>query len=105
MAAKMWIEVIAMMKTIYSGECYAPHPDNRTMLYDRNGVRGTNVPVRHPGPVRRPVQDEEVYFIQVEGVRRPTGLFIACDPFTLPERVRTKINRYAEVFLHRLRRL
>ncbi|WP_292345582.1 MULTISPECIES: hypothetical protein [unclassified Methanoregula] len=74
-------------------------------MYDRTGVERTCMTARYPEYGQRPLRGEEVYFIQVEGVRRPAGLRIACDPFTLPERVRTRINHYADVFLRRLGRL
>lgn len=62
------------------------------------------VPARPAGTGKKPGKAGEVYFIQVEGIRRPAGLFLACHLFSLPERVRNKVNHYAEVFLRRLGR-
>lgn len=88
-----------MMKTIQPGELCSPHNEKRTAVYDITSVGRTCMTARREGYGQRPLQGDEVSFIQGEGVRRPTGLRIACDPFTLPEHVRTKINHYADAFL------
>lgn len=94
-----------MMKTIQAGELCALHNEKRTAMYDSTGMGRTCMTARRPGYGQHPPREEEVSFIQVEGVRRPAGLRIACDPFTLPEHVRTKINHYADAFLRRPGRL
>jgi hypothetical protein len=93
-----------MINAIQSGEFYSPHKTNRTGTYDETGAWSTMVPAQPAGTGKKPGKAGEVYFIQVEGGRRPAGLFLACHPFALPDRVRKKVNHYAEVFLRRLGR-
>jgi hypothetical protein len=96
--------VIAMINAIQSGEFYSPHKTNRTGMCDETGAWSIMVPARPAGTGKKPEKAGEVYYIQVEGIRRPAGLFLACPPFALPDRVRKKINHYAREFLRRLGR-
>ena len=73
-------------------------------MCDETGTWSTMVPAHPAATGNKTGKAGEVYYIQVEGIRRPAGLFLACHPFTLPERVRKKINHYANEFLRRLGR-
>jgi hypothetical protein len=97
-------KVIAVINAIQSGEFHSPHKKIQTEQCDENGPGRKILPARPAGAGKRPEHAGEVYFIQVEGFRRPTGLLLACDPPTLPDRVRKKINHYAREFLRRLGR-
>jgi len=110
-----------MINAIQSGEFHSPHKINRTGMCDETGAWSAIAPARPAGTGKKPGKAGEVYYIQVEGIRRPAGLFLACHPFALPERVRKKfedlrsshpsglmtfrkVNHYADVFLRRLGR-
>ena len=97
--------MIAVINAIQFGEFHSPHKTHRTGMYDETGAWSTIAPARPTGGTgKKPGTAGEVYYIQVEGIRRPAGLFLACPPFALPDRVRKKVNHYAEVFLRRLGR-
>ena len=55
-------------------------------MCDETGAWSAMVPACPAGTEKKPGKAGEVYFIQVEGIRRPAGLFLACNPFALPER-------------------
>ena len=41
----------------------------------------------------------KVSYVQVMGFRHPFGVRVTCNPWELPDRVRTKLNHCASVFL------
>ncbi len=47
----------------------------------------------------------QVSYIQVTGLRHPFGIRIRCNPWELPDRIRTKLKCCASIFLRRCGRL